>query len=256
MQFVINIPKCKNVNLQKALKTLKKEGDRFPIELSTGTKVEYIRGANFEGHTFGNKFSLYKKITKPDGTVFVSNANVIGDNIYLNEIFRIINGEKDVYTMTTSNAQGYEIRPFNPFRNYPKELKKALETNTSLDATRYSCLSDYLSKSSKASKPHVQKKEPLKSEQPKLITYIDDYKNFGITTTKSLPNCSPENAKEIEEFIELSNKIVLDDYELERLRELSKKWGPPNHNKKLSIPKDNHMTKPLKVNDGWEVVID
>ena len=254
MQFVINIPKCKNVNLQNALKALKKEGDKFPIELPTGTKVEYIRGANFEGHTFGNKFSLYKKITKPDGTVFVSNRNVIGDNIYLNEIFRIKNGEKDVYTMTTSNAQGYEIRPFNPFRNYPKELKKALENNTSLEATRYSCLSDYLSKSSQASKPHVQKK-PLKPEQAKPI-FIDDYKNLEITTTKSLPNCSPENAKEIEEFFELSNKIVLDDYELARLRELSKKWASPNYNKKLSIPQDNHRTKPLKANDGWEVVID
>ena len=75
--------------LIQATKVLKKEGQEFSRTLPSGTTVKYIRGENTNARGFGEKYCLYKEVTKPDGFRTVTNAHVIRDDVFVNEVFFI-----------------------------------------------------------------------------------------------------------------------------------------------------------------------
>ena len=89
MNFKTSLLKTPDKFLVEAVKTLKKEGQEISKDLPSGTTVRYIRGENTEARGFGQKFCLYKEVTKPDGFRTVTNAHVIRDDVYVNEVFFI-----------------------------------------------------------------------------------------------------------------------------------------------------------------------
>ena len=89
MNFRILLSNSPSKFLTEATQVLKREGQEITKELPSGTVVKYIRGKNIDAHGFGEKYNLYKEVTKPDGFRTVTNANVIRDNVYVNEIFLI-----------------------------------------------------------------------------------------------------------------------------------------------------------------------
>ena len=89
MKFVTSLLKTPDAFLVEATKILKKEGQEISKELPSGTVVKYIRGKNIEARGFGEKYNLYKEVTKPDNSRYITNTNVIRDDVYVNEIYFI-----------------------------------------------------------------------------------------------------------------------------------------------------------------------
>ena len=90
MNFIVNLKSCSgNSFLKQATQSLKKAGDSVVRKTKNGTEVKYIRGEDINARGFGSKYKLFKEVTKPDGTRYVTNANVIRDDVYINEIYHI-----------------------------------------------------------------------------------------------------------------------------------------------------------------------
>lgn len=90
MNFIVNLKSCGNSSfLKQATQNLKKAGDSVGRKTKNGTEVKYIRGEDINVRGFGEKYKLFKEVTKPDGTRYVTNANVIRDDVYINEIYHI-----------------------------------------------------------------------------------------------------------------------------------------------------------------------
>lgn len=90
MNFIVNLKSCASTSfLKQATQNLKKVGDSVVRKTKNGTEVKYIRGEEINARGFGPKYKLFKEVTKPDGTRYVTNANVIRDNVYINEIYHI-----------------------------------------------------------------------------------------------------------------------------------------------------------------------
>ncbi|MGN1153201.1 MAG: hypothetical protein ACI4S3_04160 [Candidatus Gastranaerophilaceae bacterium] len=251
MEFIINLSHGnQKSNLLKAVKTLKKEGEELPIKLPNGTKVKYVRGGNFDARSIGNKFSLYKEIIRPDGNKYVTNANVIGDNVYINEIFSINkDGSKSVYSMSPGSSSRAQIGTFNPSRNYPKELKKLLSENP-VEANRYSTLADYVAKHSKQTNMHTNKpiQTVTKQPQPKQakLEYTEEFP-AAIEKTMILEDV-PNTRIPIKVNNSLDDVVIDDENEYKKL---ACPFLKPYINK---IEKPQFKT-PVE-NLGWQEVID
>lgn len=248
MSYIINLS-CGNSksNLLKAVKTLKKEGDKLPIKLPNGTKVTYVRGGNFDARGFGNKFSLYKEIVRPDGNKYVTNANVIGDNVYINEIFCINkDGSKSVYSMSPGASSGVRIEAFNSSRNYPKELKNLLSVNP-VEANRYSTLADYLTQHSSRTNTHTNKPMPTVTKQPKAkLEYTAE---FPESIEKTMVFENVPNTRTPIKINDSLDDVVIDDES--KYKELACPFLKPIINK----VEEPLFKKPIE-DSGWQVVVD
>ena len=134
MNFVTNLSESKF--LREAVNALKKEGQEFTSKLPSGTTVKYIRGKDIDGHGFGQKYCLYKEVTKPDGFRTVTNEHVFGDEVFVNEVFHIEpNGwcpeyvmcyDKYYYMRQPGISNFYTIGEPNGLHNRPELLKGLL----------------------------------------------------------------------------------------------------------------------------------
>ena len=75
--------------LIEAAAKLKKEGQEIFRTLPNGTTVKFIRGKDIDARGFGQKYQLFKEVTRPDNSRFVTSANIIRDDVFINEMFYI-----------------------------------------------------------------------------------------------------------------------------------------------------------------------
>ncbi len=230
----------------RAVNELKKEGDSITETTPNGTRVTYVRGADFDGHTVGRKFTLYKEVARPDNVRFVTNANIIGNEIFTNEVFVIEPDSSDsdveyvkyVYSMNPGWSSRAEKGPFNKLRRYPDELRKLLPYGPyTFPKKPVSLVSLYDSVDN--NKP----KKEVKKETPKLIGDFSFPENIEKLEMLDIPeNLSQE---------EIINDVIVDECET------SSKYICPEVSQKIVIKNES---EPLFVDkaddDDWEVLID
>jgi len=182
MNFKTSLLSTPDKLLVQATKVLKKEGQEFSRTLPSGTTVKYIRGENTEARGFGEKYCLYKEVTKPDGFRTVTNAHVIRDDVFVNEVFFIEpNGwapsdalyyNKYFYMRQPGITNNYTIGQPNGIYRRPDILKNLLRKKVQ----PFNEASEY--RSDKAWKMHCRK---CYESDPKSFAQYKKYSNCGYT---------------------------------------------------------------------------
>ena len=182
MNFMTSLLKTPDKFLVEATKVLKKEGQEISHTLPSGTTVRYIRGKDTEARGFGQKFCLYKEVTKPDGFRTVTNANVIRDDVFVNEVFFIEpNGWCPDYVMYYNKyfnmrqpgvTNYYDIGQPNGLDRRPKILQDLLlkKVEPFNEASQY--------RSDRAWDMHCRKRYEA---DPKHFGQYKEYSNCGYT---------------------------------------------------------------------------
>lgn len=238
--------------LKKATRHLRKEGDYITKDFPNGTKVTYLRGENISGHTFGEKkYKLFKEVTQPDNTRYVTNANRYGDQLFIDQVYYIkpndiipdyIPWADKVYQMNpgySKHAEEVAFKSNNIKVGYLKDLlRKKLSPKNNTGKTHYQS-SNYNQKA--YSEQNSYYKKDTHSEQ--------NYKSYTNSNSKA-NNTTSDTGKKItkEAFVKYMsgrlrnhNLISVKDLKGAEVRNLSRLFG-------ISVDELTHLNKKTQRN--------